>query len=100
MKIPELPFEHFYRFAEVEAFVKELAKAAPELVKLSEIGKSREGRPLYMLTITDFSTGAAEDKPAYLIHGNIHSMELAGTHASLYTARQLVADHKKGGLLE
>ncbi len=100
MNIPELPFEHFYRFAEVEAFVKELAEAAPELVKLSEIGKSREGRPLYMLTITDFSTGAAEDKPAYLIHGNIHSLELAGTHASLYTARQLVLDHKKGGLLE
>ena len=100
MKLPELPFEHFFRFAEMEAFAKDLAEAAPDLVHLSEIGQSREGRPLYMLTITDFSTGSAEDKPAYLIHGNIHSVELAGTHASLFTARQLVLDHKPGGLLE
>ena len=100
MNIPELPFEHFYRFAEVEAFVKALAEAAPGLVKLGRIGESREGRPLYMLTITDFATGAAEDKPAYLIHGNIHSVELAGTHAALYTAHRLVEDHKPGGLLE
>ncbi|NLF18659.1 MAG: hypothetical protein GX595_15615 [Lentisphaerae bacterium] len=95
--LPELPFEHFLSFAEVTGFVEALASAAgPDLVELSRLGLSREGRALHLLTITDRSTGPASAKPAYLIHGNIHAAELSGTHAALYTARKLLADHREG----
>ncbi|MBT3380318.1 MAG: hypothetical protein HN742_21300 [Lentisphaerae bacterium] len=97
--IPELPFEHFLCFEEVAAFAAELARSCPELVTLSTIGESREGRPLQLLTITDSTTGPATEKPAYLIHGNIHAAELSGTHAALFTARQLVIDHANSDLL-
>jgi len=89
--IPDLPFEHFFSHAEVTDFVEGLTAACPEWVKLSSLGCSREGRPLHLLTITDPETGPAEDKPAYLIHGNIHAAELSGTHTALYTARELAA---------
>lgn len=99
-EIPILPFKHFLKFNEVTDFVSELAEARPDLVTLTSIGTSREGRAIHLLTITDAETGKPEDKPAYLIHGNIHASELSGTHAALHTARQLVADHGKSDILK
>ena len=93
--LPPLAFAHFFSYAEVTEFVTALAAARPNLVTLSSLGKSRDGRALHLLTITDPATGPAADKPAYLIHGNIHAAELSGTHAALHTARQLVADHAR-----
>jgi hypothetical protein len=99
-RIPRLSFRHFLTYAELNAFVEALASSRPELVTLSALARSREGRAIHMLTITDSSTGPADDKPAYLIHGNIHASELSGTHAALYTARQLVADHRRSNMLK
>jgi hypothetical protein len=94
--LPSLAFKDFFTFAQTERIAKALAKARPKLCKLETVGQSREGRPIYMLTITDFGTGQPQDKPAYLVHGNIHATELAGTHASLATARQLLDDYDAG----
>ena len=99
-EIPRLPFRSFLRYDEIRDFVCALVEVRPDLVKLTSIGTSREGRELYMLAITDYQTGAPEEKPAYLIHGNIHAAELSGTHAALYTARQLVVEHKKSDILK
>lgn len=99
-KLPSLPFKNFFTHEEFADFVGKLAAARPDLCQLSSIGNSREGRDVSLLTITDFSTGAAEDKPAYLIHGNIHAGELATTHAALYTAQELLADASKSDLLK
>jgi len=99
-RVPALSFDHFFTYAELTDFVGKLAKACPKLVTLSSLGDSREGRPIHLLTITDQATGPAEDKPAYLIHGNIHALELSGTHAALHTCRQLCADHGKSDLLK
>ncbi len=94
-----LSFQNFLSFDEVSDFAEALAEAYPGLCKLSSIGKSREGREILLLTITDFSSGSPDDKPAYLIHGNIHAAELAGSHAALYTAKRLLSDFSSGGLL-
>ena len=91
-RIPSLPFRGFLTYAEMEAFLRKLVAARPTLAALDSLGESREGRQVYCLTLTDPRTGAPEDKPAYLIHGNIHAPELSGTHAALFTARQLLAD--------
>ena len=99
-RIPSLPFRHFFTHKEIAAFLEKLCAARPDLCRLSSMGRSREGREIHLLTVTDFATGAAEDKPAYLIHGNIHAGELSGTHAALYSARQFVADHPKSDLLK
>lgn len=98
--LPELSFQHFFTYQEVTDFVKSLAPCCPNLCNLSSLGQSREGRDIHLLTITDFSTGDPKDKPAYLIHGNIHAVELAGTHSALYTARQLLADENVRDLLK
>lgn len=82
---------------EFGAMAAELAGAYPGLVRLEEIGKSQEGRPIRLLTVTEFSSG--EEKPALFIQGTIHSKELSGTLAALDVARRLAADHIPGGIL-
>ena len=99
-EIPSLSFDGFLCYQETTAFATALARACPERCRLGSLGQSRQGREIHLLTITDFATGAPEDKPAYLIHGNIHAGELAGTQNALYTARQLLLDDAASGLLE
>jgi len=98
-RLPTLPFDNFLAYDQVTDFVERLARSRPDFVRASSLGTSREGREIHLLTITDFSSGRSEDKPAYLIHGNIHAPELSGTHAALFTARQLVADRRRSDLL-
>lgn len=100
VSLPPLPFEHFFTYKEVTEFVQALAATRPDLCTLDSLGPSREGREVHLLTITEFASGAPEDKPAYLIHGNIHAAELSGTHAALYTARQFLTDHERANLLK
>jgi hypothetical protein len=66
--------------------MKKINKAYPKLSRLESIGKSYEGREIYMLTISDFKTGDPDQKPAMYIDGNIHSNEIQGAEFSLYTA--------------
>ena len=82
------------------AICEQFAAAAPEFVRLSEIGRSREGRPLLLLTVTDFSTGDPKDKPGILIQSNIHCHELAGPLAALHTVQRLVENRDQDGILK
>lgn len=71
---------------EITRICHELAKAYPDLVKVQSIGKSVEGRDIWLMTVTDFKTGPDKNKPGFYIDGNIHANELQGTEVSLYTA--------------
>jgi hypothetical protein len=63
-----------------------LAKTYPDLVSLETIGKSYQGRDIYLLTISDKKVKDPSQKPGFWIDGNIHSIELQGTEMALYTA--------------
>jgi hypothetical protein len=66
---------------------KKIAAAYPNLAKFETIGKSYEGRDLWLLTITDFKKGGDPNrKPGMYIDGNIHSNEIQGAEFALYTA--------------
>lgn len=70
--------------------MKKLADAHPNLVKLSSIGKSYQGKDIWLLTVTDFKKGDPDRKPGFYIDGNIHSNELQGSEIILYTAWYMV----------
>lgn len=76
----------YYTNAGIEDLCKRLAKAYPDLVSVESIGKSYQGRDIYLLTVTDRKSGDPSRKPGYWIDGNIHSVELQGTEMALYTA--------------
>lgn len=70
--------------------MRDMVAKHPNLVKLESIGKSYQNNDIWVLTVTDFKAGKAEDKPAMWIDGNIHSNEIQGTEFTLYTAWYLM----------
>jgi len=82
----EVSWNRYYTYDGVEDIMQKIAKAYPNLARLESIGKSFQGRDIWLLTISDFKTGNPDRKPAMYIDGNIHSNEIQGTEFSLYTA--------------
>ena len=89
---PKVPmrWNHYNDYGMITKFCQDLAKAYPEYVKLESMGKSFQGRDMWVLVITDAKTGKADRKPGFYIDGNIHSNELQGSEIAMYTAWYLV----------
>ncbi|MFD0931695.1 M14 family metallopeptidase [Psychroflexus salinarum] len=82
----EASWNRYNTYDGIVDLMKKISKAYPELTRLESIGKSYEGKDIYMLTVSDFNTGKPNEKPAMYIDGNIHSNEIQGAEFSLYTA--------------
>ncbi len=83
-------FDKYHTFAEMTAFLKEAAQKYPDLALLSSIGKSYQGRDLWLLTVTNRKTGPPEEKPAIYINGCLDSSEVVTTEGVLYTIKKLL----------
>ena len=88
--MPEIAFNRFYRHDELSMLLQAYVEAYPNLVSLESIGKSFEGRDIWVVTLTNKDTGAAEDKPALWLDGNIHSVEVTASTACLYHIEKMV----------
>ena len=88
--MPTPRFDHYYRYAELSELLGDLAAAHPELMRVESIGKSHEGRDIWLATVTRFATGDDRDKPAFWVDGNLHAPELAGSSACLYFINSLL----------
>ncbi|MBL0150454.1 MAG: carboxypeptidase [Ideonella sp.] len=91
--LPVPRFDRFYRYAELTRLLQDYAAARPGLVGLSSLGKSYEGRDIWLVTLTNQATGADTDKPAFWVDGNIHAGELTASTACLYWLHQLLMGH-------
>ena len=76
----------YYTYDGITELCKKLAKEYPDLVTMESMGKSYQGREIYVLTITDKKAKNPDFKPGFWIDGNIHSTEIQGTEMALYTA--------------
>src|ERR1700741_862744 len=79
----EQRFDRFYRYPELTEILKALAQRKPGLFAIDSLGKSHEGRDIWLVTATNTATDAAVDKPAFWIDGNIHAAELTASTACL-----------------
>ncbi len=92
-QLPTPRFDLFYRHAELTGLLQEYAEAKPELMQLRSIGRSHEGRDIWVAVLTSTKTGADRDKPAFWIDGNIHAGELTASTACLYWLHQLLSGY-------
>jgi len=81
----EIPFNRYYKYAELEEWLKKIAGAYPEICELREIGKSGEGRTLWVAIVNNPKTGPHTSKPAMWIDGNVHGNEIQAGEAVLYS---------------
>ena len=90
---PAPRFDAFYKHEELTRLLADFAAAHPTLVAVQSMGRSHEGRDIWVVTVTNIATGAAEDKPAFWADGNIHAAELTASTAVLYFLHQLVTKY-------
>jgi Zinc carboxypeptidase len=93
--MPETRFNKFYRYNEFTRLLKAYAKEYPNLIQLQSIGKSYEGREVWLVTATNFKTGSDADKPALWVDANLHASEVTGSTAALYLIHSLMTRYKK-----
>ena len=86
----EYGFDRFLRYDELVAWLHGVASEHPDLVALETYGTSHEGRDLWIVTVTDASTGARDTKPAHWVDASIHAVELTATVAACHLIHRLV----------
>lgn len=91
--MPEVRFDKYYRYNELTRLLKDFAKEFPKLVRVESIGKSYEGRDIWVVTVTNTATGEPADKPALWVDGNIHASEVSPSSACLYLLNKLVHEY-------
>ncbi len=93
--MPEITFDHFYRYDELTELLQAFAEEFPQLIQVESIGKSYEGRDIWLATVTNSETGPADEKPALWVDGNIHATEVSPTSACMYLVNRLTTQYGK-----
>lgn len=82
----EIIWNRYYNYEGITELCRNLERAHPGLIRVHSIGKSYEGRDIWLLEVSDFNHGKTPEKPGFYIDGNIHSNEIQGAEFGLYTA--------------
>ncbi len=91
--IPSPRFDVFHRYEALTRLLRDYAEAFPGLVEMRSIGKSHEGRDIWLLVLTNRSSGEDLDKPGFWVDGNIHAAELTAGTACLFWLHHLVTSY-------
>lgn len=85
--------EQYHNHAEMEAFLRAAVEAYPRLASMKSIGKSYEGRELWVVALTNRDTGAPDAKPAVFIDGCLDSSEVVTCEGTLHSIHQFLVGY-------
>ena len=91
----DVSWNRYYDYDEMTKIIHDLVGAYPELLTLESIGKSEQGRDMWLVTLNSPKTGDASDKPAMYIDGNVHGNEIQATETVLYSIWYLTKSYGK-----
>jgi murein tripeptide amidase MpaA len=91
--VADVAFDRFYRYDDLTSILRAWAQEHPTLFALESIGKSYEGREIWLATVTNAGTGPHDEKPAFWVEANIHASEATGGAAALHLLRKLVTGY-------
>ena len=78
----------YHNYDEVTAILQRWA--AHPLCSLESLGQATDGKDVWLLTLTDGTTGSHESKPAFWCDGNMHAGEVTGCEAALHLVETLL----------
>lgn len=93
MPVSHIRFDRLYGYDELTSALRTLAQARPDLLTVESIGRSYEGRDIWLATATNTATGPHDEKPAVWVGANIHSTEHTGALAALHLLHLLVTEY-------
>lgn len=91
----DIQFDRFYRYPDLTRILHQYAETYPKLFRVESIGRSYEGRDIWLVRASNQTTGPDTDKPALWIDGNIHAGELTASTACLYYLNELAVGYGK-----
>lgn len=83
-------YDHYWKYEEMEQALQTLAETYPSLMKLEVLNRTKEGRAIYGVTISE---DLNEDRPAFYMDGCTHAGEVSGSMSCLYTIDTLLTSH-------
>lgn len=83
-------YDHYYNYREITDILQSYADEFPQYARLTSIGKTTEGREMWLLAVTDTETGDFDEKPAYMAVGHVHAGEVTGSMCAMYLADVLL----------
>ena len=86
----KVTYDTYLRYEELTPILHALADDNPGLCRVESIGKSYEGRKIWLMELTNAETGPAAEKPAFWVAGNTHAGEVTGSMAALYLIETLL----------
>ncbi|MFT5682163.1 MAG: hypothetical protein ACI8RZ_003081 [Myxococcota bacterium] len=89
--------EDYWDFDAVSAWCQAMVAAHPGWVRLEEVGKSRHGRPMMLLTFGR-QDGHTEERPAFWLDAGTHAAEWTGVMSALYTMSRWIEGVEDGSL--
>ncbi|MFP4457358.1 MAG: M14 family metallopeptidase [Clostridia bacterium] len=90
-----IDFTHYYTYQEIKDYIYQVKDDFSDLVDIDVAGKSWEERDIWVVTITNKSTGDPSEKPAIYVDGNIHAGEVTGAMVCLKVIDYLTKMYKK-----
>jgi hypothetical protein len=79
--------------------LQRLAAAHPQRARLQSLGRSTDGREMWVITITNFNSGKESEKSGFWIDAGIHANEVQATEVALYTAWYLLENYGRNDRL-
>ena len=90
-----IAWNRFYDYDEISQLARQLVDAYPELLSMQSLGKSEQGREMWLITLNNPKTGSDTEKPAIYIDGNVHGNEIQGAEAVMYSIWYLTKSYGK-----
>lgn len=92
---PLIVFDHYHSLSEIESYLESVTQRHSGMATLLEIGRSREGRPIWAVEINNPGTGVASEKPGFYVDGNIHGGEVLGGEGALAFIERLLGEYDR-----
>jgi len=83
--------QRYLEYAEISAQVAAWSKEHPDIVRVTSIGKSAEGRDIPLVIL---GRDPDDARPAVWIDGNMHASEVCGSSVALAIAEDIIALHQ------
>ena len=89
----EADYTRYHTYEQLTSALRDLAKAHPQMAKLVEVAKSREGRSVWAIEIANPAGTPVAERPALLIAANLEGDQVIGSALALYVAEQLLTGY-------
>jgi murein tripeptide amidase MpaA len=91
----EPSFDHYHLYEEITEFLQEINLTYPNISKLHSIGKTPQGRDIWLIELSNKEEGNPDKKPGFYIDGNTHASEVTGSAVCIKTIWELTSGYGK-----